>query len=350
MAERCAPFDASDSVISLPSSNPINKMFRLFFEHLKSTITRIDIFMHDREDPRDMDVKLSDFKDLIDIYRDQHKMKKAKKSTRASAKASAAHNTSPGPSDAHPPPFTAEVPIALASANDYLRSLGIDLTTFCVQATKLVDMMSTKDPWGYINRSDKDYCYRLTATSGLIWTTSSKNRTRDFAQAASCAIFESVLVMQYRKTLISNCHGVAAMRKQLGDYLFSISKANAQEPVLKPGDQTPYDKPLSKKEWYFADFIPFDNVPPPSKNMANHEELQKRLELSHVNSANRKNNEISRCMNIVMNSPFAACANEDAEPGTIETVVYNLLVHLNFVGPPLRTPRHLACSHVSLSL
>jgi hypothetical protein len=321
-----------------------------------STITNIEIYLNERDDLRDTDVKLSEFRTLFTKFKKHHEGASAKKSTRASTKASSASRSSsqvPAAGSSTPAPATSsfEVPLSLANVEAYLSALPIRLTDFYLEVNQVLNIMY-KEPTNYIFRTNmKLYTYRIIATSGLMWSLSSKNRGRDLIFAAICAVFESIIVPRYRPTLLVKCPGVAAMRDQLADYLLSIAEANHQDAnddgktpktAQKPGDQTTLDqnlKAISTKEWFFADDLHVEDQPRPTR-IANPKELQRKLVSSHVSSTHRKNNEIGRFITSVMNSKYAACHKKGVEPGTIETAIHDLLTHLNKV-------RLLSCGRVS---
>jgi hypothetical protein len=304
-------------------------MFRFFFEHLKTTITHINIYLNEHDSNREVDIKLNDFRELADAYRKEHDPNHVpKKNTRSKSKKPA----DPAPSQNDPPPPPVNKSPASLEATRFLKSLDFTVEKFYKAWNSCVGIMNG-EPKGYVARVSPETPVRFIATSGFTWNVDSKNRWRDFGVASVAAVFEAKFVAQYRPALITKCSGVAAMRKQLSDYLFTIAKSNTVEEAPKPSVQAPIRKPISKKEWFFADLIDVDKDPLPLRP-ATFKELQEKLDSSHVTFANRKNNEIGRNLGGIMNSKYIACSEDDADPGTLETAAYLLLNALNVVSFP----------------
>lgn len=278
--------------------------------------------MSNHETQREADFKIGDFRTLAEQYKDDHDPNSKKKPTRAAAKKAPTAGPSTAPQDDLPSPSLPRN-AGIADALRFLKTLGSNYDTFGSQCSEVVTCMTT-DAKTYKSRVDKRPYIRYICSGGLDWNDLSKSRFRDYCLAAIAAVFECRFVQGYRPKLLEICPGAFALRTQLSNYLFSISKGNHSKPVQKAGDQTSLDKPISKREWFFADLLD-DPTNPAPLSLPSYTDLQKMLDASHQTFTTRKSNEITRTITAVQGSQYLLCEDEGVDPGVMETAGYKLL-------------------------
>ena len=283
------------------------QLFRIFFGHLKTTITNIDIYLNEQAMDRDMKVSLSDFKKVVEDFREKLK-------------------GNPGTSKLSED--------TISDCVQTLESLGINLDQFSKDTSDLVGIMSNF-PRAYSRRADKSFGHRLVATSGLQWNAKSKNVARDYMMAAMATRLESLMVPNYRVHLVQNCPGAASMRKEFEDYFKKIAKPNMVKATS--GDQGTMGKPITKRTWFFADRIK-SSVGVEVQGLEP-EEFRTKLEESHQKFAQRKNDRILRLVDVLVKCPYFLCTKEGVAPGTLESTAYYLITAL------CRVSLHLQASH-----
>ena len=245
---------------------------------------------------RDMKVSLSDFKKVVEDFREKIK-------------------GNPGNAKLNED--------TISDCVETLESLGINLDQFSADTTKLVGAMNDS-PRTYARRSDKDLATRLIATGGLQWNAKSKHVARDYMMAAMATRLESLMVPNYRVHLIQKCPGAASMRKEFEEYFIKIAKGNMVR--AKKGDQLPLGKPVTKRTWFFADRIK-SNV---GVDIEDHdpESIQRKMEESQKKFSQRKNDRILRLVDAMVKCPYFLCTKEGVAPGTLESTAYYLITAL----------------------
>jgi hypothetical protein len=308
-------------------------MYRFYMEHLKTTITNIDIYLCDRENLREMDLKMADFRGLAEQYEAEHDPNPKKKTTtRAVAKKAA----DPASADAGPS-SSANVSDATTEALRFLTSLGSSYDKFGKACSEVLTCMISESKL-HKTRVEKRAHLRYLCTGGLSWNVSSKARVRDRVGIAVSAVFESMFVPRYRPELIEKCSGVAAFRKQLSAYFLSIAQPNHTETSTPPqGEQSGLTKPVSEKKWFFADEIADQENPAPLL-VGRYTELEEKLASSHSNFKTRKSNEINRHINMIRSSRYLQCDEKGVDPNTQETSSVVILNRLYRVSDPRAFP------------
>ena len=275
----------------------LSQLFRIFFAHLKTTITNIDIYLNTQEMDRDMKVSLSDFKKVVEDFRE--------KLARDPGNLSLSEDT-------------------ISDCVQTLESLGINLDQFSVDTTRLVGAMMVTLRI-YSRRVDKDFATRLVATGGLQWNFKSQNKGRNYMMAAMATRLESLIVPNYRVHLIQNCPGAASMRREFEAYFKKIAKGNMIK--AKKGDQMSLGKTVTTtRTWFFADRIK-SNV---GVDIEDYKpgDFQEKMEESHRVFVQRKNDRILRVVNVLVKCPYFLCTKEGVTPGTLESTAYYLITAL----------------------
>jgi hypothetical protein len=222
----------------------------------------------------------------------------------------------------------------------FIESLGMKLDQLSVDSSHVIGRMHPT-PRSYNNRVSEVYPFRIIATSGLEWNLDSQYRSRDYLMCALAAILETLFVKKYRKVLIKKCKGAAMLRRELHDYFLSIAKANhVDAPQKKSGNaskmkqikmrQTTLNKPVSIKEWVFADMIKVDSNAVDVTEY-DYKRLSAKLLDSHKHTDNRKADPIFRVVDTMMKCPYLACDQDSVPTGTIESAAYYLIQAFNKV-------------------
>jgi hypothetical protein len=346
---------------NLADGHLFTQIYRIFFKHLKSTITHLEIYLSSHPMVRDSSFNMKEMKDFIEKYR-----KDIEKPVKTTGKGK---NDDSDDSDDDRGEGSSQLPVvsqtdyvyldpdAPFTPMEFIASQGFKLSQFSFECSQVVGAMQPS-PKSYSNRSDRNAAFRVIATSGLEWNVQSKSRNRDFLVGSVAAVIEARFVEQYREKLLDRCRGAAYMRLELHDYFVTIAKTNAvdrsDEEVVeddrrvsgrnrsksskggkggtKGNDpvQVSISKPVSTAEWFFADLIEIDSkaINDAERNV---QKLSKELVESHSLTVDRKTDPMFRVVDSVAKCPYVLCEAKDVPKGSVETVAYVLMQGLTRV-------------------
>jgi hypothetical protein len=169
----------------------------------------------------------------------------------------------------------------------------------------------------------------LITVGGLLWNENSQAKTRDYAQIALVAIFESLLVGKYREDLLKSCQGAAVMRKDLSNYFLSISKSSAPKDPTTVQKQTELRqvklrRTAAQKEWVFADMIVVNEDAMDTTEYSSKSLLSK-LVHTQEKEKRRQADPLVKLADGWKKSPLVLCSKKGVAPGTIESSMYYMM-------------------------
>ena len=303
----------------------IIKFFRLFFAHLKTTISFITVYLNEKvTDYRAIDFPQSDFKRMVLAYRNAKTAQKQTKEPTKEPKTRSQKNVQAA---------EASSSAQKSQALQFIEDLDMTLEIFEKRCTQVVQKMSgNKSYKTYEIRMHNDFELRLIATSGLSWNLGSKNQTRDYLLAASAAVLETHFVPLYRPDLLTNCMGAGILRKELQDYLMSIAKLiHINVPADKNAGEEVETERTTMQGWEFPDRL--ESEAKTLKLGYSEQDVDAIVsKLTRSNADAKENEEILRIINKLVKCPLLWCTKKGVAKGTLETLAYRLIMGLSDVG------------------
>ena len=320
-------------------------MYRIFFKHLRSGISNIQLFFNG------CDRSVRDYYGHINL-KQLHEATKAWQRDHEESKK--------GKVSAHvdDPPLDTMFKLILLLNSE---ATGFTFETFVTVLLARALSIMAGDIFTLGQRQHGPYVERILATSGLHWNIHSNFKSRDFAQVALAASIESLIVPEYRPCLLTYAPGATPMRDDIR-HAFSqmLNKIQSVQTAAMKELPLAHESVLEILDWDFADQFDSSNYPstlPPTD--WNHSDLQRDFDLSTKLQQMRDNNSLKKLFKPILDSPYIACYEPGILPGTIETSAHRLLslllsVSMSFILPFSRLPPRvrltLACREMSTSV
>jgi len=184
-------------------------------------------------------------------------------------------------------------------------------------------------PFNRNHRTSKRTGERLLVMSGLGWNVDSHHMNRDWTNIISAVTLETAIVESYRLQLLIACPGACALRKEMRDYILSMTSTFFM--IARTG------KLERVVEWGFLDGIPLD-VGTCGGRSYDPDEIRKEL------YDGKRNDSVAATINSLCKNKLLWSSHPDAAQGTLETLAYNCISTLSRVSRAFN-PRECLRSH-----
>ena len=298
-------------------------MFKLFFTHLTTAITEIELYFARVMTVRDIPVDLKSFQRLVDVARNMEKAvaKSSKKSKVAKGKKKASvqedsDNDSDAYNDLGPKGTTATL----------LEMFNIDENGFLQDYNKMYRNLGIKKPYDREYRVNAHLGVRLLAMSGLEWNTETKSKYRDQAHIAIAAALEYRIIKNYRSELLLGCRFARKMRAAIKEYMASVAAVHEKRSSSRVGET------VGIKEWSFPDNISTEGDEDDDADApCDAEFLRKTLDNTLAAKAQRKKDPIASIVTQLLNNPLLHSSQPGVPNGSVEIVAYQFVMALSQV-------------------
>lgn len=277
-------------------------MFTIFFFHLTTCITDIDIYLRRNPTQRNHRPTLTDLKKLFD-------------------KASKLKDDDPSPSRGSR---------KIGDAETFITNLNWTLPKYAREWRSNLDLMNLKE-FSRANRLADRRGERLVVMSGLSWNVNSHHKARDFTSIVASITAETALVDSYRADLLNNCSGAFGLRKVIHNYIVSI-RAPHHIPAAHPSSKT-----QMTSGWAFPDGLPFEIGNSDDAQYYDPDELRKTLvEVGAIVIGTKGRRDRARItINALLKNDLLMSSQPDAPRGSLETLAYHCIHALFKVPYPL---------------
>jgi hypothetical protein len=277
-------------------------MYRMFFAHLKPTMTIISVYFLRYGSPRETYVDLKVFEVEMKELDPESAGKQGKK-TKVSKRKAKKHDE--------------EILTAVELIKDVAHAETKDFVDMFHDTLKaMIEKSITRD-----DCLSKKLHIRILAASGVRWNRKSKYHVRDYTPIALAVVLESLFLKHYRLDLLNGCHVAYAFRVTLGHYFDTITKTTYE---TSESGQVVAKTP----KWSYADTIP-NLITDVSREFPDPEAVDELLEAAYLLQHIRKDSTLRTPLEKLLKSDLILCADTDPNSGrTVETVAYLLITWL----------------------
>jgi len=276
------------------------QIFTLFFSHLTTSITAIDVYLTKNPTLRDhVPPDLADFGTLYD---------NTLKSQGLAEEANIASGQGPE-----------------SEAATLVRSLNFTLTQYVHEWGANLNAMGRKSFEREHRTSDRKG-ERMLVMSGLTWNPKSQSKRRDWHNVVSAITLETGLVDSYRGALLEACPGACAIREEMLVYLRSISMPYyITDPVTS--------EPKKTQDWMFPDGIAH-TVSTSGNRPYDPDLLRKEHNAAKATDAmiTGKRDGVHTLIEGLRKNKLLWSSDSDAKKGTLETLAHHCLEALAHVS------------------
>jgi hypothetical protein len=143
---------------------------------------------------------------------------------------------------------------------DFLEAINWSREDFIQAYDRVFATMNRTDNIEENVRLSNDLSVRLYAMTGLLWSTASKNKARDWVPMAIAITVETGIVQSYREALLKSTGTARKLRQEMHDIFLKVTKPWKQFAV---GDANTNQSGMlvTAKSWSFADNIRVEEPP-----------------------------------------------------------------------------------------
>jgi hypothetical protein len=300
-------------------------MFTLFFSHLTTSITEVDIFLSAHKTARDRVMDLVGFKTFYDKAQlsmttatKERKKKKPEDTEKHDEGDAAYQNDLAG--------YIVSVPSRqMHDPENIIKSLGWNIPRYVHEWGSNYKIMGFK-PFNRDYRVANRRGERMLVMSGLDWNLDTRNAKRDWPNTASAITVETALVESYREDLLLECPGASALREEIRAHFVKIAHPhNINHPSTGLVDQVYL--------WEFPDGfatpvgIRSDRVyvPEVMRDDLNRHKPQPK-------SKDKKRDAIQVTITSLVKNKYLTSSHSTASSGVLETLAYQCIKSLAHVS------------------
>jgi hypothetical protein len=315
---------------------PPGQIFNIFFSHLTTLITEVDIYLRNKPTLRGQiptsAKEFTGFSKLAEKVTESMvgpKKKKAAKNGGAAAEEElnkVYEKALSGEADIEPPE-------KMTPPEKLIFLLGWSNIRYGYEWRTNLRLMA-QVPFSRAHRVSTRRGERMMVMSGLSWNKGSQNKPRDWNNINTAITLELALVESYRLDLLRACPGACALRKEMKEYFLTITNLyHLKNPVTGAVEML--------VEWAFPDDIPLD-IGPCGGKMYDPMELRQALNLGNVTDAaakpKGKRTKAQITIDSLAKNKLLWCSDPKASHGTLETLAYHCIATLANVSVLLFLP------------
>lgn len=314
-------------------------MYRIFFDHLSSSLALVSIYTNLNQINRDLPL-LRDFQPILvklDKWRQKQLQQGKKDATLAKGKGKGKGNDkSQSPDDAGLEAGGIGAAVASqeggsqaqgyklgSAASKYISRFEPDESAFIIDMGRTMDIM--ENTLNRNMRTSEDLKTRLISVSGMSWNAISKSPVRNWGQLIVAATLEPHIILSYRPGMFAEIQEARVMRKQLRDYFLKITK-----PQYTYVD----DEQVSEVVWSFVDGM-YDGsgkAPGPAKSL-DAPSIYRELKIARARGSRiAKKDPVRSFVETIERNHLLCCLDEDEDAKTVETLASNCISILVYVS------------------